>query len=99
MKVSIIVVNYKVKEELFKCIKSILDSKSKVSYEIIVVDNDEKKNILNDLKKKFPKVIYLPNKNKGYGQGNNAGAAVAKGEFLLILNPDTLFKNNVVDLL
>lgn len=95
--ISIIIVNYHVKIELFECISSIYSSRAKSVFEIIVVDNDEKKTIQTELKKKFPKVIYFPNKNKGYGQGNNAGAGIAKGEYLFILNPDTRLLNNAID--
>lgn len=88
-KVSIIIVNYHVPTELFACIQSILASKTKVLYEIIVVDNDEKKTLDKDLKKKFPQITYIANQNKGFGQGNNVGAKRAKGEYLFFLNPDT----------
>jgi len=98
--ISIIIVNYKVKNELLECIKSIYGSKPKVNFEIIVVDNDEKKTIEKDLIKKFPRVKYFKSsKNLGYGAGNNLGAKLAKGEYLFILNPDTKFDNNVIDLL
>lgn len=97
--VSIIIVNYHVRDRLFVCIKSILTSKPKVKFEIIVVDNDEEKTIKNELNKKFPQVIYVPNENKGFGEGNNAGAKHAKGEYLFFLNPDTVLLNNSIDLL
>ncbi len=95
--VSIIIVHYRVKRELFACIESILSSEPKIRYEIIVVDNDEKKTIQADLKKKFPGIIYVPNDNKGLGQGNNIGAKHAKGEFFFFLNPDTKVYKNCID--
>lgn len=100
MKVSIIIVNYKVKEELLNCISSIYESGSKLNFEIIVVDNDKVKTIEKSLRESFPKVRYVKSKgNTGFGAGINLGAINAKGEYLLILNPDTLFKNNVIDTL
>ena len=87
--ISLIVVNYHVKKELFACISSVIASKSKIAYEIIVVDNDEVKSIKKDLKKKYPQVTYVPNENKGFGQGNNVGSKSAKGDYLFFLNPDT----------
>ncbi len=87
--VSIIIVNYNVKKELFECLESIISSRPKAPYEIVVVDNDEEKTIQNELYKKFSKAIYIPNANKGFGQGNNVGAKRAKGEYLFFLNPDT----------
>ncbi|OGH06038.1 MAG: hypothetical protein A2W22_03890 [Candidatus Levybacteria bacterium RBG_16_35_11] len=97
-KLSIIIVNYKVKKELFNCIRSIIKSKPKVSYEIIVVDNDEKKTIENSLKKRFKNVRYIGNPvNSGFGTGNNLGTKNARGEYLFFLNPDTLVERNAID--
>ncbi len=87
--ISIIIVHYYAEASLFACIESIIYSKPKNSFEIIVVDNNEEKNIEKRLKKRFPHVIYVPNENKGFGQGNNIGAAYAKGSHFLFLNPDT----------
>lgn len=98
MKVSIVIVNYRVEEELMACIDSIQKSKIKKSYEIIVVDNDEKKTVDIDLKKKFPEVKYIPaKKNLGFGGGNNLGFEHSRGEFLFFLNPDTIVKKNAID--
>ncbi len=97
--ISIIIVNYHVKKELFECLESINTSKAKIPYEIIVVDNDEHKTLYVELHKKFPKVIYIRNENKGFGQGCNVGAKSALGEYLFFLNPDTLLKNNCIDVL
>ena len=97
--VSLIIVNYNVKEELFGCIDSIVNSKPKVKYEIIVVDNSEKKNIQRELLKKFPFVKYVPNKNRGFGEGNNTGANISKGDYLFFLNPDTeMIKGSIGDM-
>src|SRR4051794_6452304 len=87
--VSIIIVNYHVKKELFACLQSIVTSKTKTPHEIIVVDNDDKKTIKAELQQKFPKVVYIANENNGFGQANNVGAARAKGKDLFFLNPDT----------
>lgn len=98
MKVSVIIVHYKAKQELFDCLKSIYNSDSKNLLEIIVVDNDELKTINREIKVKFPKVKYIENhKNNGYGAGNNLGARNAKGEYLLFLNPDTIILDDAID--
>ncbi len=96
--VTVIIVNYKVEKELLECIESIEKTRPKVSYEIIVVDNDEVKTLEKPLKKKFPRVLYLPNKNTGWGGGVNVGAEKAKGEYLYFLNPDTLLLSPALDL-
>lgn len=96
--VSIIIVNYKVKEDLFKCINSIYVSKPKTKFEIIVVDNDEIKTIKKSLLVKFPDVNYIASiKNLGFGGGNNLGAKYAKGKYLFFLNPDTEIINKTID--
>lgn len=97
--VSIVIVNYKVKESLFNLLSSIYKYKTKYSFEIIVVDNsDYEKSLKNELRKIFPKVIYQKSgENLGYGKGNNLGVSLSKGEHVLVLNPDTIFLNNVID--
>ncbi len=99
MKISVIIVNYQTKDDLFKCIDSINRSKPKTNFEIIVIDNSEK-SIKKELLKKFSKVKYIKSrKNVGYGGGNNLGASIAKGKYLFFLNPDTKFENDVLDIL
>ncbi|MGB9637355.1 MAG: glycosyltransferase family 2 protein [Microgenomates group bacterium] len=98
IKVSIVIVHYKDKQALFNCLKSIEDNKPKVSFEVIVVDNDETKVIEDELKSRFNWVVYIKSpSNLGYGAGNNLGAKRAKGEYILFLNPDTQLKPNSVD--
>lgn len=95
--ISIIIVHYRVKKELLACIASIKKFHPRAAYEIIVVDNDDKKVIHAGLHKKFPEVIYIPNENKGYGQANNIGAEKAQGEYLFFLNPDTTLEQKSID--
>lgn len=99
MKVSIIIVHYKVKTELFACLNSIKNSYPNISYEVIVVDNDEEKIIYKELRKNFPQVKYIPNDNKGFGQGNNIGAKYARGQYLFFLNPDTILQFGALNIL
>lgn len=98
--VSIIVVHYKIKKEFFDCIDSIKKSRPKVSYEIIVVDNDPDPVIEKELKRKFKRTIYITSgSNIGYGAAINLGTKVAKGEYLFCLNQDTLIFLHTIDLL
>ncbi|MBI2028544.1 MAG: glycosyltransferase [Candidatus Levybacteria bacterium] len=98
IKLSIIIVNYKVQKEIFVCIESILHSKPNINYEIIVVDNDEKSVIERKLKNKFPEVIYIKTgENIGFGKANNRGARHAKGDYLFFLNPDTFIYPKAID--
>ncbi|MCL5438712.1 MAG: glycosyltransferase [Patescibacteria group bacterium] len=98
IEVSIISVNYKAKDLLFKCIDSIYKNTRGVELEIIVVNNDKNEFIKKDLKSGYPKVRYIKSKNNlGFGAGNNLGAEYAKGEFLFFLNPDTIVGQNAID--
>lgn len=100
IQVSIIIVNYKVEKELISCIQSIVKSKPKVSYEIIVVDNDETSVLKSVLEEKFPQVLYIKSpRNVGFGAGNNLGAKISKGDFIFFLNPDTIVEKDSIDIL
>lgn len=100
VKLSIIIVHYKVKNELFECIKSIQKEQTKIPYEIIVVDNDERELIKGELKEKFPWVRYVKSPyNIGFGAGNNLGAKHAQGDLLFFLNPDTSVFPQAIDIL
>lgn len=97
---SIIIVHYKAKKELFDCLSSIRKSKPSFSYEIIVVDNDEDETVKPELAKKFIEARYIKSLgNIGFGAGNNLGASKAHGEFLFFLNPDTIVKHGAIDTL
>jgi GT2 family glycosyltransferase len=98
--VSIIIVNYKAEQELLNCISSVLKSKPKVEFEIIVVNNDPASKLKRRLNEKFPQVKYFKSPgNIGYGAGNNLGAKHAFGEYLFILNPDTIVEKDSIDML
>ena len=93
MDISIIIVNYNVREYIISCIQSIYKhSKSNISFEIIIVDNNSKDGSVTKLKEKFPKTFILKNsKNIGFSKAVNQGSKKARGKYLFILNPDTLF--------
>lgn len=88
---SIIVVNYNVKEFLKNLIDSIKKATQNFSSEIIVVDNASDDGSVELIKDKFPEIILIDNKtNLGFGKANNQGLQIAKGKFILLINPDTL---------
>jgi GT2 family glycosyltransferase len=77
--------------------RSIAQHTSGIAYEIIVVDNASPDRSIEDLPSLFPEQLIqmvLLNSNKGFGAGNNAGLAVAKGKYIFLLNPDTLLCSN-----
>lgn len=98
--VSIIIVNYNTEVFLTNCILSIKEKTKGVNYEIIVVDNDSEQNSLNLLMQMFPEVTFhFIGENLGFGSANNIGAEIAKGKYLLFLNPDTVLQNNAIRIL
>lgn len=100
MDLSLIILNYDSKAKLINCLESIrVADFSDLSYEIIVVDNHSHDDLSN-LNQIYPtiKIINSP-KNLGMGGGNNIGLAVSSGEFILILNPDTIIAKQTVRIL
>lgn len=97
MDVSIVIVNYNTFALTSQCIQSILDHTKGLAYEIILVDNNSTESDPEEFKKKFPSVLLVKNQtNLGFAKGNNAGIAHASGKYILLLNSDTLLKNNAV---
>ena len=96
--VSIIYVNYNTQTLTEASLHTVVKNIKGFSYEVIVVDNASNKFDTTTLKKIYPRVkVVKLDKNVGFGGGNNAGAAVAKGEILWLLNTDTVIpkKNNL----
>lgn len=91
IKLSIIIVSWNVAADLQKCLDSIYKFIF-IDYEIIVVDNNSSDDTVNILHKDYPEVRVIANKeNMGFAAANNEAINIAKGEYLLILNPDTYF--------
>ena len=95
--VSIIVLNYNAGELLLNCIDSLKKSKY-TNLEILVVDNISSDNSQKKCKERFPDIKLIQNnKNLGYCGGNNLGVREANGEFIIILNPDTIIEPNCIN--
>jgi GT2 family glycosyltransferase len=95
--VSIILVNYNGAEVVLNCLRSLLQFLHTVPYEIIVVDNASTDGSAALIAQHFPTVRLIEQaENRGFGAGNNIGATYAKGEFLLLLNTDTLLTSDVL---
>lgn len=91
MKLSVVILNYNVRYFLELCLKSVKAAITDIEAEIIVVDNNSSDDSCIMVKDLFPDVVLIENKeNTGFSKGNNIGVAHAKGEFLCILNPDTV---------
>jgi GT2 family glycosyltransferase len=95
--VSIIIVSYNTRDLTVKSINHALRSQGipKDQLEIIVVDNNSPDDTVSYLHKNFPQVRVIANKeNVGFGGGNNQGAAVARGKYLLLLNTDAFLSQD-----
>jgi len=91
LKLSVIILNYNVRYFLELCLRSVQAATTKIDAEIIVVDNNSPDNSCEMVKELFPDIILIENhENEGFSKGNNIGVAKAKGEYLCILNPDTV---------
>jgi hypothetical protein len=92
--VSIIILNYNAGDLLLNCVDSVFKS-AYSNFEVIVVDNISADNSHIRCKEKFEKIQLIENKeNLGYCEGNNVGIRNANGEFIVILNPDTIVEPN-----
>lgn len=95
--VSIVIVNYNTFSLTCDCITSIYRLTKDVTYEIILVDNGSQERNPSDFKERFPLIKLLAShKNLGFAGGNNLGIEHATGDYILLLNSDTVLKNNAV---
>ena len=98
MDLSIIIVNYNVKEFLQNLLTSLSKAVANLSTEIIVVDNGSDDGSVELLRDKFPQVALIANKdNLGFSKANNLGLKIAKGKYLLLLNPDTIIQEDTFE--
>ena len=92
---SIIIVNYNVKEFLLNMLDSVQKATKTISAEIIVVDNASDDGSVESIKEKFPSVKLIVNeKNIGFGAANNIAMLHASGKYFLLINPDTIVRED-----
>jgi len=95
MKLSVIIVNYNVKYFLEQCLHSVRKSVKDVDAEVFVVDNNSVDGSVEMVREKFPEVLLIANKeNTGFSKANNQAIERSKGEYTLLLNPDTLVEDD-----
>ena len=100
MDLSIIIVNYNTKKVTADCLRIIKNSQDKLKKETIVIDNGSSDGSLKYLKKRFPWArIYSSGGNLGFARGNNFGIKRAKGDYVWLLNSDTLLKPTTINTL
>ncbi len=92
---SIIIVNYNVKEFLEQCLISVQNALKGISAEILVIDNSSSDGSAELIQEKFPDIqITVNSKNAGFARASNQGLQIAQGEFIALLNPDTLVQED-----
>lgn len=98
MKLSVIIVNYNVEYFLEQCLSSVRKAMEGVDGEVIVVDNNSVDGSCPMVRKKFPEAMLIANKdNKGFSSANNQGINISKGEYVLLLNPDTVVEDDTFE--
>lgn len=91
MQLSVIILNYNVRFFLEQCVLSVQKALESIDGEIIVIDNASSDDSCEMMKTKFPHIKLIENAaNLGFPKGNNIGVTQAKGEYICILNPDTV---------
>ncbi len=98
MKLSIVIVNYNVKHFLRQCLISVFDALVNIEAEVFVVDNNSSDDSINMVYEEFPQVNVIANKtNFGFSKANNQAINKAVGEYVLLLNPDTLVEKDTFE--
>ena len=94
---SVIIVNYNVKEFLEQAIRSVYQAKGSLEIEVIVVDNNSVDGSVEMVRSRFPEAHLIANEeNTGFSTANNQAIRIAKGRHLFILNPDTIVQENTL---
>ena len=91
MNLSVIIVNYNVKHYLCQCLESLCRALKDIDAEVIVVDNHSRDESIPYVRELFPEVVYVEsNHNLGFARANNVAIRQCKGDYVLLLNPDTI---------
>ncbi|WP_151733834.1 glycosyltransferase family 2 protein ['Paenibacillus yunnanensis' Narsing Rao et al. 2020] len=96
--VSILILNYNTCRLTLDCIRSVYDSETGYSYEIILIDNNSHDNSVEMIRQEFPDVRLIANtENVGFAKGNNQGMEVSAGRYVLLLNSDTVVRKDTLE--
>ena len=95
MKLSVIIVNYNVKHFLEQCLHSVRKAAAGLACEVFVVDNNSVDGSVKMVGQKFPEAHLIANhENVGFSKANNQAIRLSKGEYVLLLNPDTVVEDD-----
>lgn len=94
---SIVILNYNTRDLTLDCLASLRKVKNESDFEIILCDNGSSDGSVEAIKEKYPEVIIIENNaNLGFAKGNNAAKNIAKGEYILFLNTDTIVYKDTI---
>lgn len=100
LQLSVVILNYNTRHFLELCLQSVLKAIKNIQAEVIVVDNASADESVAMVQSLFPQVICLTNsKNMGFSAGNNLGVKAARGQYVCLLNPDTLVAEDSFEIL
>lgn len=98
MKLSVVIVNYNVEHFLDQCLHSVLVAIQNIDGEVFVVDNNSVDGSVKMVCEKYPSVKLIANKeNSGFSKANNQAIRVSSGEYVLLLNPDTVIESDTLE--
>jgi GT2 family glycosyltransferase len=98
MKLSIVIICWNDLKVISDCLKSVFNETTKIEFEVIISDNGSSDGSLDYITQNFPTARIVENgANLGFARGNNAGINVARGEYVLILNPDTIIHDRALE--
>lgn len=98
VKLSIVIICWNDLRVIGNCLRSIFEGTHAIDFEVIVSDNGSTDGSVDFIRQKYPAVRVLENRaNLGFAKGNNAGIRASRGEYVLILNPDTIIHNGALD--
>lgn len=98
MKLSIIIVNWNTVELTTQAFDAVFKETTGFEYEVILVDNHSSDNSVEVIKKKFPQVRLIENsENRGFGKANNQAMQIAQGDYIFLLNSDTIILDHAIN--
>ena len=98
MHLSIVIISYNTRELTLACVESVLGRTRGVEFELIVVDNTSGDGSADAIAERFPRVKLLRSQiNLGFARANNLAARGARGDWLLLLNPDTVILDAAIE--
>lgn len=94
---SIVIISYNTKAMTEECLSSVFGNMGRLRVQVIVIDNNSQDGTVEMIRKEFPEVELIRNEdNRGFAAANNQGFAIARGDYVLLLNSDTIVLGDVL---